>query len=56
MPIKKSTVVANLNEKELNLLRDAQIKLKTDGKNKSIRDILMLGVYSVIGLDVKTST
>ena len=56
MPISKTTIVAQLNDKELELLQKAQAILMTENKPASVRAVLMLGVYSKTGLDISTNT
>ena len=52
----KTQVNANLNEKELELLKQAQEQARTTGKTSSVRAILLRGVYEVMGLDITKET
>lgn len=47
----KQQVNAYLTQKELDLLNKAK---NTDGK--SVREVLMIGIYHIIGLDIKKDT
>lgn len=53
----KFQVTASLSPAEIQLLKEARFKRVDEGKGEtSIRDFILLGVYSVIDVDVKTST
>jgi hypothetical protein len=53
MPTPKATIVAQLNDKELELLQKAQAYQIVNQKSSSVRTILMLGVYEIVGLDIQ---